>query len=93
MANLPSPAASRRVQTLDHEASIEQDPTALRPRRLSAAELAGQAAELCRLGQQFHSEIDHASQPASRSALAARLKKIEKLSKRLRDEVEINPLR
>ncbi len=93
MPNLPNPSAEHRVQTLERQASIEQDPTALKPPRLSAAELAAQAAELCRLGQLFHSEIDQAPQPASRSALAAQLKKIEKLSKHLRNEVEINRLR
>jgi hypothetical protein len=92
MGNLPSPAASRRVQTLERRSSIEQNPSALNPPRASAAELAAQAAEISQLGTLIRQEIDQFSL-SSRSELAAKLKKVEKLSKQLRSQVEANSVR
>jgi len=64
----------------------------MNPPRISAAELRAQAGELSQLGELVREEMN---QPLSsgRSQLAAKLKKIEKLSKRLRSQAEANSAR
>jgi len=78
---LPSPAASRRVQTLERQTALERDPSA-RP-RYSRAELVRQADELSQLGQSISADIQQAK-PAD---LSRKLKRIRELSRELRDEI------
>jgi len=80
------------VQKLENKSALERDSTDLFPARMSFAEAASQANELSQLGQSIPTHILQMRE-AKPDELAHQLKRIEKLSRQLRDALGPDPLR
>lgn len=94
-----SPAQAQRsagsrfsVQKLESKSALERDSTDLAPPRMSFMEAMGHADELSQLGQSVPTDVQQMRE-AKPSELARKLKRIEKLSKQLRDAIGPDPLR
>ena len=73
--------ATRQAEKVEPPATLAQ--------HVSTAEVLQQANELLSLAQQVHSDTERATQGVLTKDLKDKLKRIEKLSKRLRDELNL----
>ena len=83
----PIPRGRTEANNATRQAENGIEPPAPVSHTISAAELQKQADELLALAQQVHSDTQRASQGVLDKDLKDRLKRIEKLSKKLRDEL------
>jgi hypothetical protein len=82
----PIPAGRTAANNATRQAEKVEPPTAV-ARGASAADLQKQSDELLSLAQQVHTDTQRASHGVVDKDLKDRLKRIEKLSKKLRDEL------
>lgn len=82
----PIPAGRTAANNATRQAENVEPPAAV-GHTTSAAELEKQADELLSLAQQVHTDTQRASQGVLDKDLKDKLKRIEKLSKKLRDEL------
>ncbi len=85
-SSLPLPPGHQAANDATRQ-SEKVEPPAPSRRTISAAELQQQADELLSLAQQVHSGAQRASQGLLDKDLKDKLKRVEKLSKKLRDEL------
>ena len=83
----PLPRGRTEANNATRQAENGVEPPAPVSHTVSAAELQKQADELVSLAQQVHTDTQRASQGVLDKDLKAKLKRIEKLSKQLRDEL------
>lgn len=81
------------VQKLESKATLERDSSGFAPRRASASDLANQGDELFQLGESISKDLEQSPAELKPADLERKLKRIEKLSKKLRDEIGPDPLR
>jgi hypothetical protein len=82
------PAGRRAANEATRQAE-KLEPPAAPAQNISAADVLQQANELLSLAQQVHTDAEHATQGMISKDLKDKLKRIEKLSKRLRDELNL----
>jgi flagellar motor protein MotB len=87
-SSLPLPPGHQAANQATRE-SEKVEPPAPSHRTISAAELQQQADELLSLAQQVHTGTQRAAQGLLDKDLKDKLKRIEKLSKKLRDELSL----
>jgi hypothetical protein len=83
----PIPPGIRAADKAQEKSDREIEPPLPAVHKLSNAELMQQADELLSLAQQVHSDTQQAMQGMLAKDLKDKLKRMEKLSKRLRDEL------
>jgi hypothetical protein len=86
-AGQPVPPGRTAANNATRQAEQKVEPPAPIRQTISAAELQKQADELLSLAQQVHADTQRAAQGMLDKDLKERLKRIEKLSKKLRDEL------
>ena len=84
----PIPAGRTAANNATRQAEKVEPPAPV-SRTISAAELQKQADELLSLAQQVHTDTQRATQGVLDKDLKDKLKRIEKLSKKLRDELAL----
>ena len=82
----PIPAGRTAANNATRQGEKVEPPAAPAP-AVTSAELMKQADELLSLAQQVHTDAQHAAQGVLDKDLKDKLKRIEKLSKHLRDEL------
>jgi hypothetical protein len=93
LAHAQRSAAGRfSVQKLENKSALERDSTDLSSLRMSFAEAASHGNELSQLGQSIPTDIQQ-KRDAKPNELVRKLKRIEKLSRQLRDALGPDPLR
>ena len=85
-AGRPLPAGQTAANDATRQAEKVEPPASISP-TVSAAEVQKQADELLSLAQQVHTGTQRAAEGLLDKDLKDKLKRIEKLSKRLRDEL------
>jgi hypothetical protein len=85
----PIPAGRTAANRATRQAEQQVEPPATVAENVPAAEVMQQANELLSLAQQVHSDTERATQGVVAKDLKDKLKRIEKLSKRLRDELAL----
>ena len=80
------------VQKLEGKSALERDSTDLALPRMSFTEAMGHADELSQLGQSVPTDVQQIRE-AKPDELARKLKRIEKLSRQLRDAISPDPFR
>ena len=84
----PIPPGHKAANDATRQAEQVEPPATSHP-TVTAAEVQQQADELLSLAQQVHTDTQRAAQGLVAKDLKDKLKRIEKLSKKLRDELEL----
>ena len=84
----PIPRGRTEANNATRQGEKVEPPVAV-PHTVSADELQKQADELLALAQQVHTDTERATQGVLNKDLKDKLKRIEKLSKKLRDELQL----
>jgi predicted Rossmann fold nucleotide-binding protein DprA/Smf involved in DNA uptake len=83
----PIPPGIRAADKTQEQSDRRMEPPATGAHKMTNAQLTQQADELLSLAQQVHSEVQQATQGLLAKDLGGKLKRLEKLSKELRQEL------